>query len=75
MLGKKNGEWQRPMGICVSPVVLSLVLVVVVLALILLSVSCKRMVEKTKHSQVRRQKPSYRGYQSFVPDDSVAIEM
>ena len=75
VLGKKNGEWQRPMGICVSPVVLSLVLVVVVLALILLSVSCKRMVEKTKHSQVRRQKPSYRGYQSFVPDDSVAIEM
>ena len=75
VLGKKNGEWQRPMGICVSPVVLSLVLVAVVLALILLSVSCKRMVEKTKHSQVRRQKPSYRGYQSFVPDDSVAIEM
>ena len=75
VLGKKNGEWQRPMGICVSPVVLSLVLVVVVPALILLSVSCKRIVEKTKHSQVRRQKPSYRGYQSFVPDDSVAIEM
>ena len=75
VLGKKNGEWQRPMGICVSPVVLSLVLVVVVPALLLLSVSCKRIVEKTKHSQVRRQKPSYRGYQSFVPDDSVAIEM
>ena len=48
MLGKKNGEWQKPSGMCVSIAVIVIIIVVVILVIVVVVFLIMRSTRKAK---------------------------